>query len=288
MSELTPQIADGVLAACQANAGEVAGALSRTFDTQITLTVGAAGTFAGEKLPTGPGLAALFTFGDVGFVAILAEASGLLPAWYQEPDKTGQSKLSTLAQELSMLLVPESMMADDFKAQRVDDLAAAVQRAGIADDAAAVTIELTAGDKTTALRLIWPLAKPKQLFGEAKAKAAPPAEAGSPVKQSVARGKRPARMGELPSYSRSLLKITVPVSVVLATKRESVHDVVELAPGTIIKFSKSCEEPLNLYVGDQKVAEGEAVKVGDKFGFRVTAMTPPEEHFLKVRPGQAG
>ena len=84
-----------------------------------------------------------------------------------------------------------------------------------------------------------------------------------------------------------MLKIRVPVSVGLATKRESVHDVVELAPGTIIKFSKSCEEPLNLYVGDQKVAEGEAVKVGDKFGFRVTAMTLPEEHFLKVRPGRA-
>ena len=75
----------------------------------------------------------------------------------------------------------------------------------------------------------------------------------------------------------------MPVSVVLATKKESVQDVVELAPGTIIKFSKSCEESLHLYVGDQQVAEGEAVKVGDKFGFRVTAMTLPDEHFLKMR-----
>jgi flagellar motor switch/type III secretory pathway protein FliN len=82
--------------------------------------------------------------------------------------------------------------------------------------------------------------------------------------------------------------VHVPVRVVLATKKESVHDVVELAPGTIIKFAKSCDEPLNLYVGDQRVAEGEAVKVGDKFGFRVTGMTFPEEHFLKVRSGKAG
>lgn len=95
-------------------------------------------------------------------------------------------------------------------------------------------------------------------------------------------------MTELPSYSRSLLKINVPVRVVLAMKKESVHDVVELAPGTIVKFSKSCEEPLTLYVGDQLVAEGEAVKVGDKFGFRVTGMTLPEEHFLRVRGNQAG
>jgi flagellar motor switch/type III secretory pathway protein FliN len=96
-----------------------------------------------------------------------------------------------------------------------------------------------------------------------------------------------ASVTELPSYSRSLLKINVPVRVVLAMKKESVHDVVELAPGTIVKFSKSCEEPLTLYVGDQLVAEGEAVKVGDKFGFRVTGMTLPDEHFLKVRVGKA-
>ncbi len=99
---------------------------------------------------------------------------------------------------------------------------------------------------------------------------------------------RAATLNELPSYSRSLLKINVPVRVVLAQKKESVQDVVELAAGTIIKFSKSCEESLHLYVGDQQVAEGEAVKVGDKFGFRVTGMTLPDEHFLKIRSNRAG
>ncbi len=99
---------------------------------------------------------------------------------------------------------------------------------------------------------------------------------------------RARSFSELPSYTRSLLKINVPVRVVLAVKKESVQDVVELAPGTIIKFSKSCDEKLHLFVGDQQVAEGEAVKVGDKFGFRVTQMTLPEEHFLKLRPNQAG
>lgn len=99
---------------------------------------------------------------------------------------------------------------------------------------------------------------------------------------------RHRNLAELPSYSRSLLKITVPVRVVLAMKKESVEDVVEMAAGTIIKFEKSCDETLQLFVGDQKVAEGEAVKVGDKFGFRVTQMTLPEEHFLKLPPQRAG
>lgn len=110
-------------------------------------------------------------------------------------------------------------------------------------------------------------------------------ESSAPVNASVPR--RPLSLSELPTYSRSLLKITVPVRVVLAEKRESVEDVVEMAPGTIIKFSKSCEEVLQLFVGDQQVAKGEAVKVGDKFGFRVTEMTLPGEHFLKLRPTRA-
>ncbi len=56
-----------------------------------------------------------------------------------------------------------------------------------------------------------------------------------------------------------------------------------MAPGTIIKFDKPCDEMLQLFVGSQLVAEGEAVKVGDKFGFRATTMTLPQEHFLKLR-----
>jgi len=45
---------------------------------------------------------------------------------------------------------------------------------------------------------------------------------------------------------------------------------------------------LHLFVGNQVVAEGEAVKIGDKFGFRVSSIQMPEEHFKKVTPRHAG
>ena len=57
----------------------------------------------------------------------------------------------------------------------------------------------------------------------------------------------------------------------------------ELGPGSIIQFTKSCEDLLELNVENQVIAQGEAVKVGDKFGLRITSMVLPEERFLTIK-----
>jgi flagellar motor switch/type III secretory pathway protein FliN len=86
----------------------------------------------------------------------------------------------------------------------------------------------------------------------------------------------------LPVYSRSLLKIKAPVRVTLASTRLPVRQIVDLAPGSLIQFPKSCEESLDLEVGQQVIARGEAVKVGEKFGLRITQMVLPGERFLPL------
>jgi len=87
---------------------------------------------------------------------------------------------------------------------------------------------------------------------------------------------------ELPDYTRSLLHIQVPISVTLATKRQPIGQIMDLGAGSIIHFDKSCEEMLDLYVGDHPVAKGEAIKVGEKFGLRITSVILPEERFKPV------
>jgi flagellar motor switch protein FliN/FliY len=87
----------------------------------------------------------------------------------------------------------------------------------------------------------------------------------------------------LPSYGKSLLRIKLPVIVTLAAKKQPIGRIVELGPGSIIQFDKSCEEMLEMHVNEQIVAEGEAVKVGDKFGIRVTSLLVPGERFQPVR-----
>ena len=87
----------------------------------------------------------------------------------------------------------------------------------------------------------------------------------------------------LPPYSRSLLRISVPVMVTLAGTRLSLKRILQLGPGSIIPLEKSCEAPLTLQVGNHELAVGEAVKVGDKFGLRISSMVMPQEKFLAIR-----
>ena len=90
------------------------------------------------------------------------------------------------------------------------------------------------------------------------------------------------RLAHLPPYTRSLLRVEVPVRVTLADTNLPLKRILELGPGSIIPFAKSCEEPLILSVGNYDVAVGEAVKVGDKFGLRITSMVMPREKFFPL------
>ena len=87
---------------------------------------------------------------------------------------------------------------------------------------------------------------------------------------------------QLPAYARSLLRVQIPVTVTLATKKTSVNKVLEIVPGTILQFTKACDSKLTMEVGRQAVAEGEAVKVGGKFGLWITSITMPSERFCSI------
>jgi flagellar motor switch protein FliN len=76
----------------------------------------------------------------------------------------------------------------------------------------------------------------------------------------------------LPSHTRGVLRVTVPIRVTLASQRKSVQEIIELGPGSILAFDKTCEEPMDLMVGNHTLAQGEVVKVGDKFGLRIRSI----------------
>ncbi|MCA9267536.1 MAG: FliM/FliN family flagellar motor switch protein [Planctomycetales bacterium] len=280
-------IADKMLDACRAGAGEAAGSMSTALDESIQFTeVQPLGPLPLGELPdtlAGPGLVLLFEAGGEAAALIIAESTNLLPPWYASPDATGEAKLQTLAQELSMLILPEDLAVGKFSASAVEDLFAAVRRGSLGDPAEAIAFATTGKGGEGALHLLWPFAQPGDI-------ADPPEVAMSPAaKQAAKREAAEDEMAEfeeglerLPGYSRSLLSIRVPVMVSLAQTKMRAEKVVELGPGAIIQFDKRCEEMLQLEAGGRVIAEGEAVKVGEKFGLRISAIQTPEDRFIRV------
>lgn len=287
MAELTHEIADFIRTACVQGADEAAGALSRALDQSIQFHAGTHAPLDRETIAddlAGAGLALIFQAESSGALLLLSDASGLLPAWYASPDAAEESKLNTLAQELSLLVFPDVIEIHRYAAISAPQLAEMVEKSQVAESARHLPLTLSSGDRQATMHLIWPIADPGAVL---------PQQAGSPATFRANPAFTPAKAGgaeeaeddpfaHLPPYTRSMLRIQVPVMVTLASKKQSINKIVELGPGSIIKFDKLCDEMLELEVGGRPIAEGEAVKVGDKFGLRISSMILPGERFERL------
>jgi flagellar motor switch protein FliN/FliY len=67
-----------------------------------------------------------------------------------------------------------------------------------------------------------------------------------------------------------ILRLHVPVIVKLAERKLTMSEVLRLGVGAIIEFSKANDEPLELLINNKPIGLGEAVKVGENFGLRIT------------------
>lgn len=75
-----------------------------------------------------------------------------------------------------------------------------------------------------------------------------------------------------PSQSelQRILRLEVPVIVKLAERKLNMSEVLRLGVGAIIEFARSSDEPLELLINNKPIGVGEAVKVGENFGLRIT------------------
>jgi len=60
------------------------------------------------------------------------------------------------------------------------------------------------------------------------------------------------------------------VIVKLAQRTLTTAEVMRLGPGAIIEFVKASDEPMELLINNKAIGVGEAVKVGENFGLKIT------------------
>lgn len=321
MRSLLPEDFLGIIQSIREGAAEIAGAFLRGIDVEVRIKEADLKVLENGKLPamTGAGLEVFLGTGDgdQGVVLLAPLPKEVQASWLESPDATGESRLATLAQELSVLLLPADCAGEKAETRFRADLAAASSRLSVGEATRVVEIpcEVISGEKSSAVDwyLIGPVpfaaieaagrpagnAASDAVAGKPQAETPIPAPTAGPaphVPEPIERrsprqphGPNPRRteprsVRDLPLITRSLLRIRVPVQVTLAETRRPLSEVLQFAPGVIIQFNKSCEEPLELQINGRTVAVGEAVKVGDKFGLRITKMTPPPERYVRLAP----
>jgi flagellar motor switch protein FliN len=60
-----------------------------------------------------------------------------------------------------------------------------------------------------------------------------------------------------------------------------------LVPGTMLQFDKVFDDPLTIEIDNQSIAECEVVKVGDRFGVKITQILDRPESWVPLVPKKA-
>lgn len=79
-----------------------------------------------------------------------------------------------------------------------------------------------------------------------------------------------------------LYDVPLQISVEVGRARILLKDLLQMTEGYVVELDKLAGEPLDLYVNSRLIARGEAVKVGEKFGIRLTSVASQSDRVEKL------
>lgn len=79
-----------------------------------------------------------------------------------------------------------------------------------------------------------------------------------------------------------LFDVPLQVSVEVGRARILLKDLLQMGEGYVVELDKFSGDPLDLYVNSRLIARGEAVKVGDKFGIKLTEVVSQSDRIAQL------
>ena len=76
--------------------------------------------------------------------------------------------------------------------------------------------------------------------------------------------------------------VPLQVSVEVGRCKILLKDLLEMGTGQVIELDKMADDPLDLYVNSRLIARGKAVKIGDKFGIKLTDVISTSDRIEKL------
>jgi flagellar motor switch protein FliN len=89
-------------------------------------------------------------------------------------------------------------------------------------------------------------------------------------------------LGALGRELEFLYDVPLQVSVEVGRARILLKDLLQMGEGYVVELDKLAGEPLDLYVNARLIARGEAVRVGDKFGIKLTEVVSQSDRITNL------
>jgi flagellar motor switch protein FliN/FliY len=90
------------------------------------------------------------------------------------------------------------------------------------------------------------------------------------------------KSGEGEEKLSMLQDLSLNVYIELGRTKMMIKDILELERGYVIELDKLASEPVDIFVNNKKIAEGEVVVIDKHFGIRIVNLNDPEERLRGV------
>ena len=295
MSADEEKTTEAIKSSVETGVSAAAEAFNRILDLSIRVELGDACAWDPSSVPAewnADGVVFYWRGQSAACLLLVPESGGFFPA----PEADGEwpheahDRMTELARSLALAFGADDSDPQPARAAYVSPLTKVIESVQPSQDAALIALNLHLEESTVVAHVVGPLIDADHILSSDVFQGSEP----RPPAVATPAPNRPDDDAEqdfevfqeglrrLPNYARSLLKVSVPLSVTLASKKQRLSDITQLVPGSILQFDKSCDEMLELRVANETIAVGEAVKVKDNFGLRVTCMTLPSERFQSI------
>jgi flagellar motor switch protein FliN/FliY len=112
---------------------------------------------------------------------------------------------------------------------------------------------------------------------------------GSAMAEQALAGERvfqPLQRGTGPDIAQSdierVLDVPVQLTAELGRTRITIKNLLQLSQGSVVELDGLAGQPMDVYINDYLIAQGEVVVVNDKFGIRLTDIITPSERIQKL------
>lgn len=277
MAELTDELIDQVFEGCRSNIADLTQSLGTNLSGEFQLEPGEETKGSEEilgKVSEQPGIVVTLKYDGFGILCLIPEDLPI-PDWYKSPNDSQASQLQTLPMEWSVGMVPMELEPVEEKTLTCENLRAHLEASQPTETARMLELSATVagGESSATIHLVMPVTNPiteQAADVNAATDDAAAADQATPAADAIPEPEPEPLDPALAKRVARINKVPVHLIVRIAERKLELEQLRRIAPGALLMFDKPYDSPLDVYVDNRLYCRGEAVKIGETFGVKIS------------------